>query len=102
MMTEKKKVYFNKIKLVCTLQNENIAVLRDFFGDRVISLRTQTMWPSRSCDLTPCDFFLWPHLKNCIFKTPDVDDLRIVNKIKEINNTPRILHINVIKKSYAV
>ncbi|CAH1383347.1 unnamed protein product [Tenebrio molitor] len=20
-------------------------------------------WPARSCDLTPCDFFLWPYIK---------------------------------------
>lgn len=75
--------------------NNNIAFLREFFEDRIISLNTAMIWPPRSCDLTPCDFFLWPYLKNSIFVTPvvDLDDLkqRISNKIEEINDTPIIL-----------
>jgi len=83
---------------------ENIAFLREYFGDRIISLQTETIWPPRSCDLTPCDFFLWPHLKNSIYSTPVVDlqDLqqRITNKIEEINDTPWVLHnvINSVKR----
>jgi hypothetical protein len=42
----------------------------------------------RSCDLTPCDFFLWLYIKNSIFSAPVVgmDDLRqrITNKFEEI------------------
>lgn len=84
--------------------NANIIFLREFFGNRIISLNTDTIWPPRSCDLTPCDFFLWPHLKNSIFTTPifDLNDLRqrIINKIEEINNAPWILQnvINSVKQ----
>lgn len=84
--------------------NANIIFLREFFGNRIISLNTDTIWPPRSCDLTPCDFFLWPHLKNSIFTTPifDLNDLRqrIINKIEEINNMPWILQnvINSVKQ----
>ncbi|RZC32396.1 hypothetical protein BDFB_015208, partial [Asbolus verrucosus] len=60
-----------------------------------ISRNTAILWPSRSCDLTPYDFFLWPYIKNSIYTTP-VDNLenlrhRITNKIEELNNTLNIL-----------
>jgi hypothetical protein len=38
--------------------------LRQFFGNRVIS---RGIWPSRSPDLTPLDFFMFGHLKNKVF-----------------------------------
>ena len=77
----------------CTV--ESIALLREFFDDRIISRNTETPFPPRSCDLTPCDFFLWPYLKNSIFRTPlnNIPELRIriENKCAEINNNPHIL-----------
>ncbi|CAH1383573.1 unnamed protein product, partial [Tenebrio molitor] len=55
--------------------------------------------PPWSCDLTPCDFFLWLSIKNSIVSAPvvDMDDLRqrITNKFEEINNSPWMLE-NVI------
>lgn len=43
-----------------------------------------------SCDLTPCDLFLWSYLKSYIFATHvvDLNDMqqRITNKIEEIND----------------
>lgn len=74
----------------------NLDFIMEFFDNRIISLNTPVIFPPRSCDLTPCDFFLWPDLKNSIFKTPvaDLDDLRqrIVNHIEHINNTPGVLN----------
>ena len=44
-----------------------IDLLREFFGDRVISrsahFPVETHWPARSCDLSSCDFALWPYVK---------------------------------------
>ncbi|RZB45730.1 hypothetical protein BDFB_015069 [Asbolus verrucosus] len=42
--------------------------------DRIIGRNTAIPWPPRSCDLTLCDFFLWPYIKNSIYTTP-VDNL---------------------------
>jgi len=39
--------------------------LQMFFGERIIS---RGLWPARSPDLTPPDFFLWGHLKDRIYK----------------------------------
>ena len=33
-------------------------VLRPVFEDRIISLRADVIWPPRSCDLTPLDYYL--------------------------------------------
>jgi inhibitor of nuclear factor kappa-B kinase subunit alpha len=40
--------------------------LRQVFGDRIISLG---LWPARSPDLNPCDFYLWGNLKQKVYKT---------------------------------
>ena len=45
-------------------------ILNDMFGHRVIGMGHNIDWPARSPDLTPCDFFLWGHLKSKVFTTP--------------------------------
>nr|XP_008198792.1 PREDICTED: uncharacterized protein LOC103314449 [Tribolium castaneum] len=71
---------------------ETLDFLRTFFDDRIISRNTANDYPPRSCDLTPCDFYLWPRIKNSIFVTPipTIDELRrrIQQKINEINENP--------------
>jgi hypothetical protein len=39
----------------------SINVLNKVFEDRLISCR---LWPARSPDLNPCDFYLWGNLNN--------------------------------------
>ncbi|GFW33252.1 uncharacterized protein TNCV_2859301 [Trichonephila clavipes] len=34
-----------------------------FIEERVISRQIRHLWPPRSPDLNPCDFWLWGHLK---------------------------------------
>ena len=34
-------------------------VLSPVFGDRIISRRTDVVWPPRGCDLTPLDYNVW-------------------------------------------
>ncbi|GFX92830.1 transposase [Trichonephila clavipes] len=40
-----------------------IDLLKDTFGDRLISSFGPVNWPPRSCDLTPLDYFLWGYVK---------------------------------------
>jgi hypothetical protein len=69
----------------------NLNFLMEFYDNRLISLNMPHEWPPRSCDLTPCDFFLWPYIKKSIFsaRVVDMDDLRkrTTNKFEEINNS---------------
>uniref|UniRef100_UPI00358DFE76 uncharacterized protein n=1 Tax=Myxine glutinosa TaxID=7769 RepID=UPI00358DFE76 len=69
--------------------------LRELFGDRVIALNHAVEWPPRSPDLTPCDYFLWGHLKNKVFVTPlrDLDELQgcIRHEVDAFRNDPALV-----------
>ncbi|XP_035226875.1 centrosome-associated protein 350-like, partial [Stegodyphus dumicola] len=39
----------------------------DSFGRHIMSRNDNMTWPVRLSDLTVCDFFLWGHLKHCVF-----------------------------------
>ena len=39
-------------------------VLRTVFEDRIISRRADVIYPPRSCDLTPLDYYLWGPFKD--------------------------------------
>ncbi|XP_069963847.1 uncharacterized protein [Bactrocera oleae] len=41
-----------------------INLLREHFGKQIISRFAPVDWPSRSCDITPLDFFLWGYVKS--------------------------------------
>ncbi|GFS88425.1 uncharacterized protein TNCV_1751471 [Trichonephila clavipes] len=41
-----------------------IDLLKDTFGDRLISRFAPVNWPPRSCDLKPLDYFLWGFVKS--------------------------------------
>ncbi|GFX13155.1 uncharacterized protein TNCV_2989191 [Trichonephila clavipes] len=44
-----------------------INLLKDTFGDRLISRFGSVNWPPRSCDLTPLDYFLWGYVKSLVY-----------------------------------
>ncbi|GFX96952.1 putative transposable element [Trichonephila clavipes] len=44
-----------------------IDLLKDRFGDRLISRFGPVNWPPRSCDLTPLDYFLWGYVKSLVY-----------------------------------
>jgi hypothetical protein len=49
--------------------------IESYFGDRLIS---KNLWPPRSPDLTPRDYFLWGLLKGRVYsnKPRTIDDLK--------------------------
>ena len=45
------------------------------FEDRIISRRVAVVWPRRSCDLTPLDYYLWREVKDkCYGDKPETID----------------------------
>ena len=44
--------------------------LHEVFGNRVSGLGFCQIWSPRSPDLTPCDIFLWVHIKNQVYSSP--------------------------------
>ncbi|GFX47016.1 transposable element Tc3 transposase [Trichonephila clavipes] len=47
--------------------NATIDLLKDTFGDRLISRFGPVNWPPKSCDLTPLDYFLWSYVKSLVY-----------------------------------
>lgn len=72
--------------------------LDEIFQERWIGRRGSIEWPARSPDLAPCDFFLWGHLKNVIYRDRplNIDDLkvRINSEMKEIEHPTLINVVN--------
>ena len=52
-----------------------MAEIQSLFGDRVIP---KGLWPPRSPDLTPSDYFVWGYLKEKIYhnKPQNIEDLK--------------------------
>ena len=68
--------------------------LKDKFGEQLID---KDLWPPRSPDLNPCDFFLWGHLKSKVYNPlpKTLDDLK-KNLEREIKNISK----NVLKSTF--
>lgn len=47
--------------------NATLEVVRERFGDWIITKRAFINWPPRSCDLTPLDYFLWGYVKSLVY-----------------------------------
>jgi len=67
--------YFKQNGATSHTSHACMAEVQSFIGDRVIS---KGIWPPRSPDLTPPDYFLWGYLKGGVYqnKPRTVDALR--------------------------
>ncbi|GFX99449.1 DUF4817 domain-containing protein [Trichonephila clavipes] len=63
------KLWFQQDGATCHTARATMDVLKDTFGDRVISrnLFGPVNWPPRSCDLTPLDYFMWGYVKSLVY-----------------------------------
>jgi hypothetical protein len=63
----------------------SMQALSDVFGDRISSIG---IWPARSPDLNPCEFFFWSCLKDKVYNSnPPTEELK-ENIRREIGNIP--------------
>ncbi|GFV43448.1 uncharacterized protein TNCV_5131 [Trichonephila clavipes] len=58
---------FQQDGATCHTARATIDLLKDTFGDRLISRFGPVNWPPRSCDLTPLDYFLWSYVKSLVY-----------------------------------
>ncbi|GFV47153.1 retrovirus-related Pol polyprotein from transposon 17.6 [Trichonephila clavipes] len=61
------KLWFQQNGATCHTARATIDLLKDTFGDRLISRFGPVNWPPRSCDLTPLDYFLWGYVKSLVY-----------------------------------
>jgi hypothetical protein len=60
-------MWFQPDGATCHTARETTELLREKFPGRVISRNGHQNWPRKSCNLTPCDFFLWVIVKSCVY-----------------------------------
>ncbi|GFW71057.1 transposable element Tc3 transposase [Trichonephila clavipes] len=61
------KLWFHQDGATCHTARTTSDLLKDTFGDRLISRFEPVNWPPRSCDLTPLDYFLWGYVKSLVY-----------------------------------
>ncbi|GFU07443.1 uncharacterized protein TNCV_2203851 [Trichonephila clavipes] len=61
------ELWFQQEGATCHTARATIDLLKDTFGDRLISRFGPVNWPPRSCDLTPLDYFLWGYVKSLVY-----------------------------------
>ncbi|GFW75733.1 uncharacterized protein TNCV_4429161 [Trichonephila clavipes] len=64
---KKNELWFQQDGATCHTARATIDLLKDTFGDRLISRFGPVNWPPRSCDLTPLDYFLWGYVKSLVY-----------------------------------
>ncbi|GFV15847.1 putative transposable element [Trichonephila clavipes] len=61
------ELWFQQDGATCHTTRATIDLLKDTFGDRLISRFGLVNWPPRSCDLTPLNYFLWGYVKSLVY-----------------------------------
>ncbi|GFW10828.1 uncharacterized protein TNCV_4919471 [Trichonephila clavipes] len=83
-----RELWFQQDGATCHTARATIDLLKDMFGDRLISRFECVDWPPRSCDLTPLDYFLWGYVKSLVnadkLKTLDHSEDNIHRVIADI------------------
>ncbi|GFV48842.1 DUF4817 domain-containing protein [Trichonephila clavipes] len=71
------ELWFQQDGATCQTARATIDLLKETFGDSLISRFEPVNWPSRSCDLTPLHYFLWGYVKSLVYadKTITLDHL---------------------------
>ncbi|KAK9887530.1 hypothetical protein WA026_023252 [Henosepilachna vigintioctopunctata] len=72
------ELWFQQYVATCHTARASIDLLKDTFGDRLISSFGPVNWPPRSCDLTLLDYFLWGYVKLLVYadKPQTLDHLK--------------------------
>ncbi|GFT41621.1 uncharacterized protein TNCV_4183221 [Trichonephila clavipes] len=78
------ELWFQQDGATCHTARATIDLLKDTFGDRLISRFGPVNWPPRSCDLTLLDYFLWGYVKSLVYadKPQTLDHLE--NNIRRV------------------
>ncbi|GFT84844.1 uncharacterized protein TNCV_2768181 [Trichonephila clavipes] len=61
------ELWFQQEGATCHTARATMDLLKDTFGDRLISRFGPVNWTPRSCDLTPLDYFLWGYGKSLVY-----------------------------------
>ena len=88
-------IWFQQDGATCQTAEATFDVLRPVFEDCIISRRTDIVWPPRSCNLTPLDYYLWGAVKDkCYADKPDAlkNNIREAIDEVELHTIDNVLH----------
>ncbi|GFS86100.1 DUF4817 domain-containing protein [Trichonephila clavipes] len=77
-------LWFQQDGATCHTARATINLLKDTFGDRLISRFGPVNWPPRSCDLTPLDYFLWGYVKSLVYTDKPQTLHHLENNIRRV------------------
>ncbi|GFV76489.1 transposable element Tc3 transposase [Trichonephila clavipes] len=79
------ELWFQQDGATCHTARATIDLLKDTFGDGLISRFGPVNWPPRSCNLTPLDYFLFGYVKSLVYadKPQTLDHLE--DNIRRVN-----------------
>ncbi|GFW71256.1 uncharacterized protein TNCV_536741 [Trichonephila clavipes] len=80
------ELWFQQDGTTCHTARATIDLLKDTFGDSLISRFGPVNWPPRSCDLTPLDYFLWGYVKSLVYadKPQTLDKAHLEDNIRRV------------------
>ena len=85
----------------CHTAEAIVDVLSPLFEDRLISRRADVVWPPRSCDLTPLDYYLWGAVKDeCYADKPETIEA-LNDNIREAIGEIQLHTIDNVLKNWA-
>jgi inhibitor of nuclear factor kappa-B kinase subunit alpha len=74
----------------------SINVLNEVFKDRLIS---RGLWPARSPDLNPCDFYLWENLKDNVYSNNPHTFVEIKQSIRETISSIEVSELKLVSNN---
>ena len=72
-------IWFQQDGATCYTAEATLDVLRPVFEDSIISRRADVVWPPRSWDLTPLNYYLWGAVKDKCY----VDKPKTIDALKD-------------------
>ena len=79
-------ILFQQDGATCNTAETTPDDLRPVFEDRNISRRADVVWPPRSCDLTPLNYYLWGAVKDKCY----ANKLEIIDAVKDNIRKPLV------------
>ena len=77
-------IWFQQDGTTCYTAEVILDILCPVFEDHIISRRANVVWPPRSWDLTPLDYYLWGAAKDkCYAEKPEAIDF-LKDNIREV------------------
>ena len=93
-------IWFQQSGAACHTAEATLDVLRPVFEVRIISHRTDVVWPPRNCNLTPLDCYLWRPVKDKFYadRPETIDALK--DNIREVIGRIQLHTIDNVLKNW--